>query len=212
MSEMHVLLVHGFGGSGPWHWQQWLAGQLPDHDVRVELPTLGDPDHPRLGEWLPALRRRLHAVPAHAELVVAAHSCGAALWLHHAATIEARGRRADRVLLVSPPASEWCHPDVRGLLPYPLDARSLRRAAGLTRIVAGTGDPYLPVHSAHSLADSLQVELDVIPDGEHLNTEAGYGPWPSVLRWALYGTTPLEDRFDSEAHTAAYSPDRLRLV
>lgn len=212
MSEMHVLLVHGLTGSGPWHWQQWLAGRLPEHGVRVDLPTLGDPDRPALDDWLPALRDRLEAVPADAELVVAAHSCGAALWLHHAATVATTGRRADRVLLVSPPGPDWRHRDVQGLTPYPLDARSLRRAAGLTRLVAGTGDEHLSMHSAHALADALQVELDVIPDGEHLNTEAGYGPWPSVLRWTLYGTTPLTDRFDSEAHTAGYSAERLRLV
>ena len=212
MTQMHVLLVHGMTGSGPWHWQQWLAGRLPEHDVRVDLPVLPDPDHPVLGDGLPALRRRLEAVPADAELVVVAHSCGVALWLHHAATIDAGMRRADRVLLVAPPDPEWNHPDVRGLTPYPIDARSLRRAGGVTRLVAGTGDPFLPVHSAHSLADALQVELDVIPDGEHLNTDAGYGPWPSMLRWVLYDSVPVADRFDSESYTAGYSPGRLRPV
>jgi uncharacterized protein len=212
MSEMHVLLVHGMTGSGPWHWQQWLASQLQTQDVHVDLPSLPDPDHPALDAWLPVLRRRLEAVPANAELVVAAHSCGVALWLHHAATIDEGTRRADRVLLVSPPGLEWQHPDVRGLLPYPLDARALRRAGGLTRVVAGTGDPHLSMHSAHALADALQIELDVIPDGEHLDTDAGYGPWPSVLRWALYGSVPLVDRFDNEAYTAGYSPEKLRLV
>ncbi|MDR7301015.1 RBBP9/YdeN family alpha/beta hydrolase [Haloactinomyces albus] len=212
MSEMHVLLIHGFGGSGPWHWQQWLAAQLSERGVRVDLSTLGDPDRPVLDDGLAVLRRRLDAVPADAELVVAAHSCGAALWLHHAATIGPVACRADRVLLVSPPAPEWRHPDVQGLMPYPVDAYSLRRAAGLTRLVAGTGDPNLPVYSAHSLACALQVELDIIPDGEDLNTEAGYGPWPSLLHWALYGTVPLEDRFGSPAHTAVYVPDRLRPV
>ncbi|MBA8825362.1 hypothetical protein FHX42_002713 [Saccharopolyspora lacisalsi] len=212
MSKMHVLLIHGFTGSGPWHWQRWLAAQLTDEGVTVELPTLPDPDHPRFDAWLPALRRHLEAVPDEAELVVAAHSCGVPLWLHHAATMDFSVRRADRVLLVSPPEPEWRHPDVRGLAPYPLDAGALRRAAGLTRLVAGTGDEYLPMHSAHEIADALRVDLDVIPDGGHLNTEAGYGPWDSVLRWTLYGTVPLVDRFGAEPHTADRSPAKLRLV
>lgn len=211
MSEMHVLLVHGMTGAGPWHWQQWLAAQLSERGVEVELPTLPDADRPVLDEWLPVLRERLEAVPADAELVVAAHSCGVALWLHHAATIEPDARRADRVLLVAPPDPAWRNPD-EDVMPYPADARSLRRAAGVTRLVAGTGDPYLPMRSAHALAEALQVELDVIAGGEHLNTDAGYGPWPGVLRWALYGTVPLADRFNGEPHTAGASPDKLRLT
>ncbi|MGW5644577.1 RBBP9/YdeN family alpha/beta hydrolase [Saccharopolyspora sp. NPDC003752] len=212
MSEMHVLLIHGMTGSGPWHWQQWLAGQLRDQGVRVDLPSLPDPDRPALDRWLPVLRERLEAVPREAELVVAAHSCGVALWLHHAATIAGRDRRADRVLLVSPPALDWRHPDAQDITPYPTDAAALRRAAGITRLVVGTGDPYLSMYRAHALAADLQVELDVILDGEHLNTDAGYGPWPSVLRWALYGSVPLNDRFDADTYTAGRSQDRLRLV
>lgn len=214
MSELHALLIHGFTGGTPnlWHWQQWLVGRLKEHKVSAQLPVLPKPDHPELGAWLAALRQHLDAVPADAELVVAAHSCGAALWLHHAATVEPRARRADQVLLVAPPAPDWNHPDVDGLTPYPQDARSLRRAAGSTRLVVGTGDPYLPMHTAHSLAEALQVEMDVILEGEHLNTDSGYGPWPSVLRWTLYGTVPLLDRFEAEPHTAGCSPAKLRLV
>ena len=96
MSEMHVLLVHGMTGAGPWHWQQWLAGRLREQDVPVELPALPNPDQPDLDRWLPLLRERLAAVPPEAELVVAAHACGSVLWLHHAATMEDGLRRADR--------------------------------------------------------------------------------------------------------------------
>jgi hypothetical protein len=33
------------------------------------------------------------------------------------------------------------------------------------------------------MAAQLKVDLDVIPGGAHLNTDAGYGPWPAVLDW-----------------------------
>ena len=212
MNDMCVLLLHGKGGSGPWHWQQWLASELPAYEVRVDIPALPGADQPALDLWLPALRRRLAAVPASAELVVAAHACGVALWLHHAATIDGRARRADRVLLVAPPDPEWPDPEVGDLVPYPRQPRSLRRAAGVTRLVVGTGDEHITMHRVHALAEELQIELDVIPDGEHIDTEAGYGPWPSVLRWSLYGSVPLLDRFDGEPYTAGCSPERLRLV
>ncbi|SFD68922.1 hypothetical protein SAMN04487819_102113 [Actinopolyspora alba] len=212
MSEMHVLLVHGFGGSGPWHWQQWLSGRLNELGVTCEMPRLPKQDQPVLQEWLAVLRSRLEDVPAESELVVAAHSCGAALWLHHAATIHGTARRADRVLLVAPPGPDWRHPDVHGITPYPVDAHALRRAAGSTRMVVGTGDPYLSVQDGHYLAETMRVALDVIPDGEHLNTDAGYGPWPAVLRWVSHGTTPVADRFETPPQTGGAAPSTFRLV
>lgn len=212
MSELHVLLVQGATGSGPWHWQHWLAAQLPGEGVEVEMHDLVGPDRPSLEDWLARLRSRLVAVPADAELVVAAHSSGAALWLHHPATVGEAARRADRVLLVAPPDPQGADPVVEGLTPYPLDAMSLRRAGAVTRLIAGTGDAHLPVHTAHALAAELHIELDVILDGGHLDTDSGYGPWPAASRWALYGSVPLADRFDGEPYTAGYSVEKLRLV
>lgn len=195
MSDLRVLLVHGTTGSEPWHWQRWLAAQLRERDVQVDLPTLPVADGSALQRRITALRGYLDAVPEEAELVVLAHSCGAALWLHHAATRTPDTRRADRVLLVAPPESGWRRPESSDIAPYPAAATNLRAAAGITRLVAGTDDPHLSVRKAYALAESLRVELDVILEGAHLNTEAGYGPWPCVLRWALYGTVPLHDRY-----------------
>ena len=38
-----------------------------------------------------------------------------------------------------------------------------------------------PGHWEHCLAAGHDV--DVVPGGGHLDMAAGYGPWPSVLRW-----------------------------
>ncbi|MBE9374496.1 alpha/beta hydrolase [Saccharopolyspora sp. HNM0983] len=197
MTEMHVLLVHGT--AGPWHWQRWLDNQLRELGLVVDVVQL--PSRPRLHDWLPVLRERMSLVPDGMEFVVAAHADGAGLWLHHAATAEERWPRADRVLLVSPPA------------PCAIGTAAVRRVAGLTRLVAGTGDPELAMHEVRGMADALHVEVDSILDGARLDTEAGYGPWPAALRWVLYGSVPLTDRFDDIPRPAATgAAGRLRSV
>lgn len=211
MSQTHVLLIPDRPDVGPWHWMRWLARELEGHESAsaVLCGGAGSPQ-PVWDDSVAELRVSLVSVPDDAHLVVIAQGAAAALWLHHAATVNTDVRRADQVLLVAPPEPSRRCPGTRGVVPYPVDAHALRRAAGVTRLVAGSGDPTLPISSAHALADALQVELDVIPDGEGLDTAAGYGRWPSALWWALYGTVPLLDRFDGEVHTAGYLPSRLR--
>ena len=41
---MDVLILHGYLGNSPEHWQTWLAGRLEG----ARYPELPDPEHPRL--------------------------------------------------------------------------------------------------------------------------------------------------------------------
>jgi predicted alpha/beta hydrolase family esterase len=183
----YVLLLHGHTGSGPRHWQSWLAGELANLGGVVDVPLLTDPGRPDLDVWLAELRHHLEAAPPDGERVVLAHSAGAALWLHHAARLVGDHAelavRFDRVLLVSPLGPGYEHPDVHGFAPAPLDAAGVRRAASWTQLVVGDGDAACTVGDAVEMAAQLKVDLDVIPSGAHLNTDAGYGRWPAVLEW-----------------------------
>ena len=49
------LILHGWEGSGPEHWQSWLAERLRAAGEVVAYPALPDPYAPRLGAWLRAL-------------------------------------------------------------------------------------------------------------------------------------------------------------
>ena len=55
-----TVLVHGWQGSGPGHWQRWLAEQLEAAGREVRFPDLPDADTPDLRAWLAALEQ---AVP-----------------------------------------------------------------------------------------------------------------------------------------------------
>jgi predicted alpha/beta hydrolase family esterase len=182
----YVLLLHGHMGAAPPHWQSWLAHELAETGCVVEVPQLSEPDRPRLDVWLAELRHHLEAAPTGVERIVLAHSCGAALWLHHAAGLVAAEHhppRVDRVMLVAPPGPRWRHPDVHGFTPVPLDPAGLRRAAGWTQLVVGDDDDACSVDEAVGMAAGLKIDLDVIPGGAHLDGHAGYGPWPSVRDW-----------------------------
>ncbi|HJQ42230.1 MAG TPA: alpha/beta hydrolase, partial [Jatrophihabitantaceae bacterium] len=74
-----VVILHGWQGSEPEHWQSWLANELREAGREVRYPTLPNPDMPIVADWLTALRETLHGLPPD-EFDVVAHSLGAVLW------------------------------------------------------------------------------------------------------------------------------------
>jgi uncharacterized protein len=177
------LILHGMEGNSAEHWQEWLKLRLSDRGEVVHAPDLPKPYNPRLAEWLETLRAELDRRSA-GERVVICHSLACALWLHHAVSA-LPSQRVDRVLLVAPPSPALSLPEVRGFVPAPIDPSATRQAAVDTRIAYGSNDPYCPEEADGAYVQPLGVDADRIDDGGHLNTEAGYGPWPSLERWCL---------------------------
>src|SRR6185295_10450351 len=57
------LILHGLEGSGPGHWQTWLAARLRADGERVAYPDLPDADMPSLHAWRETLTGELDALP-----------------------------------------------------------------------------------------------------------------------------------------------------
>ncbi|MGW4033902.1 RBBP9/YdeN family alpha/beta hydrolase [Streptomyces sp. NPDC004838] len=181
------LILHGWQNHRPeGHWQHWLAGELTTLGHQVTYPQLPEPDEPDLGAWLGRLHTLLGAEPAETgrERVIVCHSLGVLLWLH---AVARGGVRADRVLLVGPPSDDVVAglPEVAGFGRPAATAAQLAAAAAVTRLVAGDDDPYCPGGAAEQYGRPLALDTDVIPGGAHLDMDAGYGSWPSLLDWCL---------------------------
>ncbi|MDN3022709.1 alpha/beta hydrolase [Streptomyces sp. S.PB5] len=183
------LILHGWQNHRPEnHWQHWLADRLTELGHEVTYPQLPDPDDPGLEVWLGELARHLAAGPD----VVLAHSLSAVLWLHAVSRGIVEEGDVDRVLLVSPPS-----PSV--LARYPEVAEFAPPAPeftfpGPTRLIAGDDDPYSPEGARAVYGDPLALPTTLLPGAAHLDLDAGYGSWPSVLEWCLDPETELRVR------------------
>jgi predicted alpha/beta hydrolase family esterase len=173
------LILHGLEGSGPDHWQTWLAAQLRARGERVAYPDLSDPFDPQPDRWLAELRAELAVMVG--QRVVLCHSLGCLLWLLHA---REGGDAVERVLLVAPPCTDEL-PAVVRFRPDGVTADQVRAAAGSTRMLCSDADPYCPAGAAARFGEPLELDYAVVAGGGHLNTDAGYGPWPAVEEWAL---------------------------
>jgi predicted alpha/beta hydrolase family esterase len=182
------LILHGYEGSGPEHWQTWLAERLRAAGETVAYPDLPAPFAPTLPAWRTALEAELRALAD--EPIVVAHSLSCVLWLHHCAQPVLEGGRAARVLLVAPPSITGAPRPIRQFFPVPLDRGRVAAAAAETRLVCAPDDPYCPEDAAALYGDALGLAVDVLPGGGHVNPDAGFGPWPAAEAWC-YGASAI---------------------
>jgi uncharacterized protein len=186
VSPLRTLILHGWQGSGPDHWQTWLAGRLTAAGAHVQYPDLPACDVPCPDAWGAALHRELRALSkGDGERVVIAHSLGCVLWLREAAEIR-EAQRVDRVVLVAPPCPGAKVPELAKFYPTGADKAAIDAAARHTRLVCSDDDAYCPGRgAAEHWGGPLECEIDLLPGAGHLNVEAGYGPWPAMEAWAL---------------------------
>jgi predicted alpha/beta hydrolase family esterase len=192
MAARRTLILHGWQGSGPEHWQTWLAGRLEDAGAHVQYPRLPDCDVPCPDRWGAALHRELRALSrGEGERVVIAHSLGCVLWLREAAEVRP-AQRVDRVVLVAPPCPGAAVPELARFYPTGADKAAIDAASKSTRLVCSDDDAYCPGRgAAEHWGAPLELSVDLLPGAGHLNVEAGYGPWPAMESWALGETDSL---------------------
>lgn len=195
MAEEVFLILHGWGGNKPAHWQEHLVTKLQEAGKRVFYPKMPEPMAPNLEAWQARLQEELDTIAkeaAGATVTVLAHSLGCINWIHFSAR---RGDNAptlaDRVLLVAPPyvmpeaPPLDAPPGVTGFFPPPFQPSTLKASSKETTLVASDTDDYATLDQSTGVAAKLDVPIQVLKGGGHISPYYGYGEWPWVLEWAL---------------------------
>ncbi len=167
MKPENVLILPGWHGSGPRHWQsRWEAAhgyrRVEQHDWL----------HPKRGDWVARLEEVVLSCDGPVWLV--AHSLGCILtaaW----AQVSRHQQRVQGALLVAPGDAErealrsvlpsWS-PVTRVRLPFP------------SILIASRNDPYCPFERAQGFAKDWGSHLLDMGLAGHINAETGLGDWP----------------------------------
>jgi predicted alpha/beta hydrolase family esterase len=165
-----VLILPGYDNSGPGHWQSLWERAHPEY-VRVQQRSW---TAPVCDEWVAALDAALVAAPAPPVLV--AHSLGCLTVAHHAL----RHRRPVKgALLVAPPNADdpTFPPIVKGFRPIPRQPLPFPSI-----LVASDDDWHMNPEDARTLAGAWGSRFVLLARAGHINTDAGFGPWPDGER------------------------------
>jgi predicted alpha/beta hydrolase family esterase len=181
VSPAPVLVLPGYGDSGPEHWQSRLEAA----DATCRRVVQRDWLEPTLPDWLAELDRAVEQCPA--PPVFVAHSLGCALVAHWAGRTR---RAAAGALLVAPADVDALASVLDAVASFaPLPTAPLPFPS---IVVASDDDPYVTVARARAFAQAWGSRFVAIGRAGHINTDSGYGDWPAgvALLRELRGGTP----------------------
>lgn len=164
---MRTLIVPGWYGSGPGHWQNWWLGA----DEESRLVEQADWAHPSVDAWVAVAARAVQERPGS---VLVSHSLGAALIAHLAQRHP--GLPIAGALIVAPADVDdrsWTSPELASFAPLPM-----RRLGFRSIVVASRNDPYISFDRATALASHWGAEVIDAGNAGHINADSGFGPWP----------------------------------
>ncbi len=175
-ADADILLVPGWTGSGPDHWQSRWERKLSSAR-RVQQP---DWDRPVLNAWVARLVEAVEE--ATRPVVLVAHSIGINTVVAAAELID---EKVIGAYLVAPVdfAEAPRHDDIDpAFADVPMRALPFRSV-----LIGSTTDPYCRIERAKELAEIWGSEFVDAGDSGHLNTASGHGPWPDgLLRFAAF--------------------------
>ncbi|NEX23698.1 alpha/beta hydrolase [Thiorhodococcus mannitoliphagus] len=173
--QYSTLIVPGYQGSGPGHWQTWLERELSD----ARRVSGIDWSTPSLERWSDAIQVAVRYATGPVWLV--AHSFGCL------AAVTAASRTPSRIagaLLVAPGDPDRFSPDglreetggasVAAQLPQDL-------LAFPSLVVASANDPWMKPARVAYWADRWGSAVAQVGKAGHINEASGFGPWPEGL-------------------------------
>jgi uncharacterized protein len=178
-SETDILVIAGYEGSGPDHWQSRLITKL----LSARLVEQEDWLYGSLDKAVDALVEAVKL--ATKPVVLVAHSAGCTLIAHAVPKLKAAGviERIRGAYLVVPPSSQTLgglvgiDPSFKVIPRDPLPFPSL--------FIASNSDPYSTMEQSADLSLAWGSELVEAGDAGHINADSGHGPWPEgMMRFA----------------------------
>lgn len=180
MEQMRAVIVHGTGGYPERNWFPWLKTELTARRIKTTVPKFPTPEGQSLSSWRETFVNEVGGVTS--DTILVGHSIGAAFVLN---LLNKSDSPAKAVFFVAGFIGSLGQPQFDSLnesfFSEEFDWERIRKNSGKLFVYAGDNDPYVKSEKGIELAKLLKTELIVIPNGGHLNQDAGFKEFPRLL-------------------------------
>ena len=174
-----VIIVYGYDGSGPGHWQRWLHDELRRREIAVQFPELPDPAEPQKDVWVEHLT---HLVDASDEPVTfVCHSL--ACWAVDHMLAERGSDNVHAALLVAPPSPYLVFEPVDSFIPPPRQRVAWAALAARSLIISSENDEFASAEEVAEVGKIIGIRHKILRGAGHINVASGFGEWPLALEW-----------------------------
>jgi len=177
-TQKQALLVHGWGGTHPLHWQVWLQKELEKQGVKVFFPRLPKPSFPVEKEWLDTIFKTVKRFDENT--VCIGHSLGVPTILRVLEKLPA-GQKIGAAVLVSGFCSNLGIPEIANFVDHEFDWKKIKESAKSFTVVYSDNDPFIPVEESLFLGEKLGVKPVLEKEGGHI-TAPDFGAYPRMRK------------------------------
>lgn len=182
---MKFVIFHGTLGSPDGNWFPWLARELEKLGHMAVRPPLPTPDDQTPENWIRIIGESVERESLTGEdLVIVAHSSSPLAVCQYLQSRNAPVRACFFVAGFAKrlPGAEEPFPTLNNpFADLGVDWQKVRENSRKFVCFGSDNDPYVPMDILQDFASRLKIELIVIKNGGHLNTEFGFTKFPQLL-------------------------------
>lgn len=176
----NAFIIHGATGNPQENWIPWLKEELEHLGYKVHTPQFPTPDGQNYDNWISVIETYLKDF--NEDTLLIGHSIGATFCL---AILEKLDIRIAKTILVSGFVGKLniSFDEINETIAERMyDWQKIKNNSHRFAIYHGTDDPYVPDDKAVELATKLSTKVVMVFMGGHLNLDAGFNTFPTLIR------------------------------
>lgn len=183
--KKRVFIVHGWEGASLKDWMPWTTFELQKLGYNVFCPDLPHTENPTIEEWVPFLSKMVDTPDENTYFI--GHSIGCQVIMRYLETLNTSVGGAIFVagwfdLENLTPGTEAI---VEPWITIPIDTEKVRKVLGFSIAILGDNDLWVPYEKTKAkFRKLLGSEIITIPNGGHMTSDEGFGPFPKLVEIA----------------------------
>jgi len=179
-AKYQVIILHGAYGNSQENWFPWLERKLIQEGIDAVTPNFPTPQNQSVESWVEILNNSITVELSNLALV--GHSASCALMLTWLETINIPIKA---MFLVSSFIQNLGIPEFDKINEVfykgPFKWGKIKNNCSTFHVFHSDNDPYVPLTRGEEIAKNLGVELQIIHNAGHINSEAGFKEFPSLF-------------------------------